>query len=427
MKKVTLSVIAVSAIMGSVSSISADGINILDDVKWDAQIRPRYEFVDDGTTTHDNAQAYTARTKLKATGNLLGIPGLSASIGIISVNDFGSNKYNSTFNGQTQYATVADPEKAMISNAEINYKTCNTLIHAGRGQVNLDNQRFIGTVGWRQLERSYDSIFVANNAIPNLSLLAAWVYGYQGVVGAAADHTIDTNSVLLHAAYDVNPNLKVTVYDYMLASLHDTYGLALTGKVNLATPYLNNIKYRLEYAKQKDPSMKIHDKDNEKDADYYNIDLSTLLPYNNGKIIMGANYEFLSGTDYLTVGIKKTLDPTLGTNHKFNGWADRFLTTPKGGLKDANVRFGYKASGFGKFLVVYHEFAADKKMYANAAHTKISDDLGKEWDAVYVNKIPGYNNLKGMIKYANYSGGDVFDYKNDVKKLWLMLDYKFGN
>jgi hypothetical protein len=404
--------------MGSFSSVSAaDGVNILNDLKVQGEIRPRYEFVND--SVHDNANAFTARTKLKVTGKLFNVDGLTASVGIISVNDFGSNTYNSTSNGETKYAVVADPEKAMISNAAINYKIDKTTIHAGRGQVNLDNQRFIGTVGWRQLERSYDSVFVANNSVKNLSVLAAWVYGVQGVKSLAdnnglyGENTYDTNTVLLHASYKVMPALTITAYDYMIASINDTYGIALTGKVKLDSVKLN---YRAEYAMQSDATMEIHNAAGNADADYYNLDLGA----NISGILAGVNYEFLSGTTG-TDG-NTAFSCTLGTNHKFNGWADMFLATPKGGLIDANVRLGYKAKGFGKFLAVYHNFTADKNM---ATTTSTSDDLGSEFDAVYVNKIPGVNGLTGLLKYADYSKGSITGY-NDTQKIWAQLDYKFS-
>jgi len=419
MKKITMSAVALTAIMGSFSSVSAaDGINILNNLKLDGQIRPRWENVDDGKATTANANAYTARTKLKVTGDLFGVDGLSTSVGIISVNNFGSHTYNAkdghNYNDGTKpYSVVVDPQKAMISNAEINYKIGDTLLHAGRGQVNLDNQRFIGTVGWRQLERSYDSVFVANNSVKNLSILAAWVYGLQGVKDAP---TADTNSVLLHAAYTVMPELKITAYDYMIANFADTYGLALTGKINMSAVKLN---YRAEYALQKDATMEIHTQTpttGKADASYYNVDLGA----NISGVLAGVNYEFQSGTDNATDTAFKT---PLGTNHKFNGWADQFLATPTGGLIDANIRLGYKAKGFGKLLAVYHDFTADKKM---ASATGTSDDLGSEIDAVYVNKIPGVNGLKGMLKYANYSKGAVVGHTNDVQKIWAMLDYKFS-
>jgi hypothetical protein len=419
MKKITMSAVALTAIMGSFSSVSAaDGINILDNLVLDGEIRPRYEMVDDNIATHAKANAYTARTKLKVTGNLLDVDGLSASVGIISVNNFGSHEYNwngTAYNdGTKNYATVMDPQAAMISNAEINYKTGDTLLHAGRGQVNLDNQRFIGTVGWRQLERSYDSVFVANNSVKNLSVLAAWVYGLQGV---SEGETTDTNTVLLHAAYTVMPELKVTAYDYMIANVHDTYGIALTGDVKMDAVKLN---YRAEYALQKDASMEMGVQTpttGKADASYYNLDLGA----NISGILVGVNYEYLSGAN--ASATETDFSTPLATGHKFNGWADVFLNTPAGGLIDANVRLGYKAKGFGKLLAVYHDFTSDTKV-AGAT----SDDLGSEIDAIYVNKIPGVNGLTGMLKYADFSKANIASNgtTHDVTKIWAMLDYKFS-
>jgi hypothetical protein len=424
MKKITMSAVALTAIMGSFSSVSAaDGINILSNLNVQGEIRPRWENVDDNTNA--KANAYTARTKLKVTGQLLGVDGLTASVGIISVNNFGSHEYNwkdnsgnlvtNYMDGSNKYAVVQDPQKAMISNAEINYKVGDTLLHAGRGQVNLDNQRFIGTVGWRQLERSYDSVFAANNSIKNLSVLAAWVYGFEGVGDAP---TADTNTVLLHAAYTVMPELKVTAYDYMIANTHDTYGLALTGNIKMDAVKLN---YRAEYASQNDASMEIHTQTpttGKADADYYNLDLGA----NISGILAGVNYEVLSAnSNYKDDGAtaQNAFSTPLATGHKFNGWADKFLKTPAGGLADANARLGYKAKGFGKLLAVYHDFTADKNMGGK-------DDLGSEFDAVYVNKVPGVNGLTGMLKYADYSKGTVAGYTTDTTKFWAMLDYKFS-
>ncbi len=418
MKKLLLSMAAVPLVIGglSVSASANDGINILDNMKLKGEIRPRYENVDDGSAATADANAYTVRTKLSVTADLLGVDGLTATIGGISVNNLGSHEYNWDNSGQytdgtKPYSKVVDPQAAMISNAAIDYTANDTTLHVGRSQINLDNQRFIGTVGWRQLERSYDSAYVTNSSIKNLSVMAAWVYGSAGVGGTT---TTDTNSVLLHAAYKVIPELKVTAYDYMIAGLGDTYGIALTGKAKLD---MAKLSYRAEYAVQKDASMGIHAGPKAKaDASYYNLDLGA----NVSGILAGVNYEFLSGS---TGSDGKTnFNPALGTNHKFNGWADKFFvgnSGPLGGLKDFNVRLGYTAKGFGKLLAVYHDFTTDKNMGG-------LDDLGSEFDALYTNKIPGVNNLTGLLKYADYSKGTVAGYTTDVQKIWVGLDYKFS-
>jgi len=437
MKKIVMSAVALTAIMSAPTALSAeDGINILDDLVFDAQIRPRYEMADVKNNDKTTANAYTVRTKLNVRGKLFNVDGLTASVGIISVNNFGSDKYNSTDNGQTQYDIVKDPQKAMISNAEVNYTVDKTTLHAGRGQVNLDNQRFIGTVGWRQFERSYDSIFVANNSVENLSVLAAWVYGLQGV--GAAD-TMNANTALLHAAYKIDDALTVTAYDYMIAADltpgagnggygFDTYGIALTGKLAMSGVKLN---YRAEYAVQDDATMKYQSSatnaDNFKaNADYYNLDLGA----NISGILAGVNYEVLSGASTDATSKDTAFNPMLGTNHKFNGWADVFYVaaTPQSGLQDLNFRLGYKAKGFGKLLAVYHDFTADTKVYGDI-NGNPSDDFGSEIDVVYTNKIPGVKNLSGLLKYADYSKGAITEFggaAHDKQVFWAQLDYKFS-
>jgi len=415
MKKIIMSAVALTAIMGPVSTLSADdGINILNDLKFSGEIRPRYEYVD-AQGDKDAANAYTARTHLKIKAGLLNIDGLTTTIGVQSVNNFGSNGYNSTDNGQTDYNVIKDPNFAMLSEASIDYKIGKTALHAGRSQVNLDNQRFIGTVGWRQVERSYDTVYAANSDVENLDILVAYVYGLQGV-GAAP--TTDASSILLHAKYKLMDELSITAYDYMLAIGvqgidSDTYGLALTGKIDVGA----KLNYRAEYAMQSDASMSYRSADKgTADATYMNFDLGA----NISGVLLGANYEVLSGKD----GDKTTFNPALGTNHKFNGWADMFYVAnkPEGGLQDLNVRAGYKTKDFGKLLAVYHAFTADTEMPGVDGST---DDLGSEIDAVYVHKIPGVNNLTGLVKAAYYMGGEATGYTNDKAVGWAQLDYKF--
>ena len=438
MKKLLLSMAALPLVIGglSVSASADDGLNILNNIKVTGQIRPRYETADIDNNTRERAKAYTVRTHLVVSADLFEIPNLSVTLGLQSVNNFGSDKYNSTRNGpagtgDTTYDVIGDPQQAMLSEASLDYKINKTALHAGRSQVNLDNQRFIGTVGWRQLERSYDTVYVADNSVQNLSLLAAYVYGFQGVVGADATTTHDTKSVLLNAKYKVMDELSITAYDYMESIAgygNDTYGLALTGNLNVAGAKLD---YRAEYAAQKDASIEYqkttaNTASYKADADYINLDLGANI---NG-ILVGVNYEVLSGAN--ASGTETNFSPTLGTNHKFNGWADVFYvgpnSTPNGGLVDANIRLGYTAPGFGKLLAVYHDFTSDTTRLTDV-NTVATDDLGTEFDVVYTNKIPGVKNLTGLIKYASYSKGAATSYANaanDKNVAWLMLDYKFS-
>ncbi|MDD3594989.1 MAG: hypothetical protein PHE23_01115, partial [Sulfuricurvum sp.] len=256
-----------------------------------------------------------------------------------------------------------------------------------------------------------DAVTLNNTSIAGLNLTGAYIYSYATVFD---EHTWDSKSLILNGSYKISDLVKVTVYDYMISSEKsaygsDTFGLAFSGNIPVSAA---KVDYRAEYAKQGDATFKTVGVDeNKNDAYYYNLDVMANL---NG-LLFGAGYEFLSG--------KGSADETafqtpLATLHKFNGWADKFLSTPLGGLCDTSVSLGYTAPGLGKALAVYHSFETDVDMSGK-------NDLGSEWDFMYTNTIPGIKGLNGLIKAAYYDGGNVSGYNADVTKFWLQFDYKF--
>jgi hypothetical protein len=406
MKRITLSAVAVLTLLPNV--LGAEGFTLFSDAKFNGEIRPRYESVDDQSNTKDKANAFTVRATLGVEANLLGINGLSMKVDGTTVQPIGGERYDSGSNG-LMYDKVVDPEQTRFSQAYLQYKYGKTVAKAGRQVINLDNQRFIGSVDWRQMMQSFDAAVISDSTIDNLTLTGAYIWGRAAVSDAP---TADTNSIVLNGSYKVSDMLKVTAYDYMISSASDTIGMALTGDVPLASA---KIAYRAEYASQGDASR---DTDNahknvKADAYYYNLDALANI---NG-ILAGVGYEFLSGH---TAGDGKTaFFAPLGTLHAFNGWADKFLAaTPTGGLCDASATLGYTAPGLGKAMVVYHDFTTDVSMGGKS-------DLGTEWDALYTNAIPGVKGLSGLAKAAFFKAGDVAGYTADVSKIWLQVSYKF--
>jgi len=417
MKKITLSAVAILSIAGTfTSTLSAeDGFSIFNNIKANGEVRARYESVDD--SVHKDADAMTVRADIGIAADIGGIDGLSMKAEATTVQSLGAQNYNSTSNGHTTYATVVDPVQTRFTQGYLQYKIGSTTLKAGRQIINLDNQRFVGSVDWRQMPQSFDSAVAVNNSIENLTLIGAYVWGVNPVKDLP---TTDTNSGILHAAYKVSDMLTVTAYDYMISSTSDTIGMALTGDVPLASA---KIAYRAEYAAQGDASLDTSDivitpTTGKADAYYYNLDA---LANMNG-LLIGAGYEFLSGAannGTTSTDGKTAFFAPLGTLHAFNGWADKFLGgTPIGGLCDATATVGYTAPGLGKAMVVYHDFTTDVAMGGKS-------DLGTEWDLLYTNAIPGVKGLSALAKAAYYKGGDVTGYTADVSKIWLQLDYKF--
>ena len=377
---------------------------IFDNIKVNGEIRPRYEYVDVSDNGLDKANAFTNRLLLGVSADLFQVPGLSVyleGVNVAGTGDYWDLSANNSDRGL--YEVVADPDQSRVTQAYVDYKFGDTLIRAGRQGVNLDNQRFVGTVNWRQMPQTYDAVAVVNNSIENLGLMAAYVWRVNTIFDSDTVKPVgsdfDTNTVLLHAAYSVMPELKVTVYDYMVEDFADTYGIALTGKVATG---IGKVNYRAEYATQSDPSIG----QGSADADYYNLEAGI---FSNG-IIAGVQYEVLgAGNDG-----NNPFSTPLATLHAHNGWADMFLKTPANGLVDMNVKLGYKAKGFGIAKVIYHDFSSDEG----------STDYGTEVDVLYKNAIPGVKGLSGLLKAAWFSTDDETLYK-DTTKFWAMLDYKF--
>jgi len=410
--KTSLATAILMSFAPAASYASSDGMSVMDNIKVKGELRPRYEMVDEDNAK-SNANALTNRLVIGVNADLFGTKWLSGYAEMTDVHA-ANNNYNSTNNGQTGISVVADPSQTRITQSYLDFKYGKTIFRAGRQIVNLDNLRFIGSVNWRQMPQSLDAYAVVDNTIDKLDILAAYVTQVN-TVKADSSNSFQTSTVVLHAKYKASKAINVTGYGYLIGSLHDTYGLALTGKTGMSGTKLS---YRVEYAMQTDASMETASQGKPKaDADYMNLKVDA----NMSGLLLGAMYEVLSGSN--GTDNKTAFSTPLATLHGQNGWADNFLATPTEGLVDMNVTIGYKAKGFGLAKAVYHDYSSDVG----------SINYGTEFDLLYKNSVPGVKNLNGMVKAALYSGGDSVASGNYTKQatdktvFWVMLDYKFGS
>ncbi len=397
-----------------VAPVEVDSLSdILSNGKYSLEIRPRYEFVDEDNA-NDNANAFTVRTAIGAKFDALGVDGLAAELEMMDVRNFGADNYAPESAG---YSIVADGEQTRVTQANVSYTKDGFVGIIGRKGLNLDNERFIGTVGWRQMPQTYDLVSVAYKGIENFDLMAAYVWQVNRIfdrdLGVASLPSLklenfETNTVLLHAAYKVAPELTITAYDYMVAGFADHIGLRAAGGTTLE----NGVKldYMAEYAKQTDASLKessfpFNDAKPAQDADYYRIGLS------------GSHHGFTAGACYEVLGEKESGDYSfntpLATLHAMNGWADMFLVTPADGLEDFSLKLGYADKALGNVMGVYHKFDS------NAG----SVDYGSEFDVVYTKNV--MKNVTMMLKGAMYAQGETATSYVDTTKYWVMFDYKY--
>ncbi len=416
-----------TAMMMSVGSVTAqaEGIKVFDDIKFNGELRPRYQMTDYDATTASKGHTFTNRTNLNFSAKLLEVDGLKATVELNSVNDFNTLD-------QHDKDLAGEKDVAKMTQAKIEYSTSGANLTVGRSTTNLDNQRFIGSVGWKQNFQTLDLVSVGYTN-DGLDLFAAYVYGinaigddgngeqgiYYGInegtgaiIAAGGTDSGETNSAIINASFKVMDPLKVTAYAYMLGSISDTYGVALTGTTKIEDLGIN---YRAEYAMQTDASLETKNYGKaDRDSSYVNLELGL----NFKGILAGLNYEVLGeGNAGGLNGKAAAFQTPLATKHKFNGWADLFLITPDAGLVDTNVMLGYNAKEYGVAKAIYHTFDTDRG----------SLNYGDELDLIYTNKVPGLAGVNGMIKAAFYDGGDTAAGKDkDVSKIWLMMDYKFS-
>ncbi len=369
----------------STAAVTGAGFNeALDSGKASLDMRLRYEAAED--SLNKDARAATLRTRLGyRTGDYRAFFafGEFEDVRVVAgLDDYAPEKQG--------YATVADPEVTQLNQALLGYRGLpDTTLKLGRQRLILDNARFVGNVGWRQNEQTFDALSLVNTALPDTTLTYAFLDKVNGIL---REFDADVSDHLLHAAYRGFSPLAVTVYAYLLedddsGAENDTFGLRVKGD-HAVTPALG-LLYTLEWARQH-----ADDRTNDYTADYGFLEAG--LRY--GRLTFKAGYEVL-GSDDGTYGFQTPL----ATKHAFNGWADLFLSTPDGGLRDLMFTVSGRMAGV-KLAGVYHDFSADSG----------GSDYGSELDLLATRKFTERYRLG--IKYAAYRANE---WKADTDKLWL--------
>lgn len=376
------------------------------------ELRYRYEWVDQEGIAN-KAKASTLRTQL---GYLTdSYQGFNAFLQFENVAMIGPAHYNSTTNGKTTYPIVSDPTGTEVNQAFLSYEAgYGTTLKLGRQVIILDNQRFVGNVGWRQNEQSFDAFDAVNKSLPDTQITYAYLTDANRITGDdAVNGDLRMKTHLINVAYSGLSAGTLIGYDYLLhdenqtlpsvpAASTQTLGLRFTGKHPLAGATL---LYTAEYAKQSDYANN-HTSSDEK---YAFGEFGALVSGITAKL----GYEKLGGNGTVSV------QTPLATLHAFNGWADKFLTTPKDGIDDVYLSVGKKLYGV-ELLGVYHDFSSDHLSY----------DYGTELDLSVGKKIN--KSLSLLLKYANFSGdknatnvAKNLAVTKDVEKLWLQADVTF--
>ncbi len=427
------SIAALSALLFAQSALAADTLtDALTGGKASANLQYRYEDVRNASVpaAGKNTNIATANTlRLRLGYETATFNGFGAMVEAEHTTDLGNKKYYSQnpFNAAPQYATIQDPEVTEINQAYLSYSgIANTNVKWGRQRIKLDNDRFIGNVGWRQNEQTFDAFTLVNKSLPSTTITAGYITNANRIIGDGDGNADAGNahmkSPIFNVSYKGLSFAEIVGYAYLLdyrtvgaattnANSADTYGLRLNGSTAMGG---NKLLYTAEFAEQRDGS---NNPTNFKTTYTFlegGVDVTNMAVFKLGYEVLGVDTG--ATTKATAAATTRSFATPLATLHAFNGWADMFAAaTPGRGLKDTYVSAGTKLAGI-NLGAVYHDYRADKS-------TANINNLGKEWDLVATYAF-GKNYALGM-KYADYKAGDAAAGYVNTQKTWLWGEVKF--
>ena len=387
---------------------AADLWQALSSGKPDLHLRYRFEAVDDNRLPRvSEAHANTLRTALGYSTGLF--HGFGAQLQIEDVRVVDDDTFaDGGANGVTDRATVVDPAGTEIQQAKLRYRGLpRTTLWIGRQEIEhrvAPLHRYLGNILWRQNWQTFDALRVVNDSLPATHVDYAYIWNVNRVFGEdnpLADRSdFRSDSHALNISYAGFPWGRLETYAYLLnfdsrepgtrALGTATGGLRLQGQRALGTRAAK-LLYTMDYARQTDR------KDNPADigVNYafgeLGLQQAGPWPWLESLTIKAAG-ELLEGDGPQAVPggrVARAFQTPLGTNHAFQGWADRFLLTPADGIVDLSGTVIAMLHG-AQLMLTYHDFDADRDGYA----------YGTEWDVQLTRVFREH--YTGGLKYAAY-------------------------
>lgn len=376
-------------------------------IKPVAEARMRYEHVhQDGLA--EEADALTVRARAGMTAGSGGFSATLVGQGTLAVVD----DYYDGLNGTATRPIVADPQNVALYIAQLQYKAKAMTLTAGRQKIMLDDERFVGNVGFRDNAQTFDAVRAEITPAKRLKLDVSYAWSARTIWGidgkGARQQAVSGDNIFANLSY-MTPLGTLTGFAYLVdqdeAAVQafrlssQTYGARLAGTQALSKAA--KLSYQLSYARQSD----YHRNPNDYGADYWLADV--LLDVRGWKLNGG--YEVLGASNGLPLTSFQT---PLGTNFKFEGWADKFLTTPANGIRDLYAGGGYGWKQLGplsavSLQVVWHRFTSDR----------LDQHYGNEWNLIASAKV---RKTALSLRYADY---DAKSFAANTRKLWVQADW----
>lgn len=369
---------------------------VADDWRSELDLRYRLERVEQGNFER-NATASTLRARLE-----IGTPswrGVDALAGFHVNRVMGERRFNDT-TGNGGYPVVADPADSGLAQSWLRYRAEELPFEAvaGRQRVVLDDARFVGNVGFRQLEQTYDALRTTFEPGEEWTVDLIHIDRAHRIFGpnhpAPGMASTDLNARVASVSREIEDH-RMSAYLHRFGNEDQRAASFANEGIRLEGP-VGPLRYLAEFAQQsghrgggpEDPQEYIH------------FRFSGEL----GEGRWHAGHERLGGDG------EDAFQTPFATLHAFNGWSDRFLTTPATGLQDTYAGLQPAMPGRWQLTTRLHDFRADSggATYGRELNLALARPLGLGWQM----------ELKG----ARYQARDLGD---DTTKLWLTLSNRW--
>lgn len=311
---------------------------------------------------------------------------------------------------------IFDPETHELNQAYLQYEGFNTTGRIGRQKIIYDNAAFIGNVGWRQNEQTYDAFSLSNKSIGKLTLNYAYLNQINRVFGSEADaphapgfanvEDIAASVHLFNASYAGIQGITLGGYAYIMnfedvsAWDNNTFGASAKGD-------LFGITFYGEMAWQDKAGVAGNE-----DALYAHV--SATKKFGSEIFDFGA---LTIGIEHLDAGFKTPL----ATVHAFNGFADvtdaARISGAHNGLTDAYISHTLPIFCGIKWMNVLHAMGDNG----------LGSGYGWEYDSVLTKKFDDH--FTAIAKFALFeSEGDIYTGKSalpDATRVSVELNYTF--
>ncbi|WP_265595152.1 hypothetical protein [Haloferula sp. BvORR071] len=368
-------------------------------IKPTLDIRARYEFAD--VDHFDPSHALTIRERLGLkTKDWYGFSAfVEGEFTQAAVDDYsggapGVNPFD------PRNSIIADPENNELNQLILQYKGFDTTVKLGRQRIIYDNAAFIGNVGWRQNEQTYDGISITNTSIEGLTASYSYIDQVNRIYGTDATGIFENAPGEIHlfnASYAGIKGLTLGAYAYLMefddaaATGWDNNTFGISAKGTLATVQLYG-----ELAYQDDAGPL-----NDKEGLYAHFYATKAF----------GPHSFTLGIEHLDAGVQTPL----ATVHAFNGYADatdaRRINGTHGGLTDTYLAYTVPIFCGIKWMNQAHIFGDNS----------ISDNFGFGFDSVLTKKFDDH--FTAIAKLGYFDTNDAL-YLSTTRAS-IELDYTF--